>query len=200
MLFCSIVYTKWVKWRHYVSGWRLAWIIYNHGITEYRGIFPRYLPWHKISGTAQHYLTVLVSSSSTVPSWLYGSQCVRNNSCYDDYCYYYCCCCCWYDAHARAVLRTEYALPAWWHPAEMYRRRPMKERVVQKCSFRFEVKLGHSASQCSIVCGPDTSDQWSSRVDGGVLWTHDRAPATTATMNTAAAVTLVHNLSIDLRA
>ena len=55
MLFCSIVYTKWVKWRHYVRGWRLAWIIYNHGSTEYRGIFPRYLPWRKISGTAQHY-------------------------------------------------------------------------------------------------------------------------------------------------
>jgi len=27
---------------------------YNHGTTEYRGIFPRYLPWRKISGTAQH--------------------------------------------------------------------------------------------------------------------------------------------------
>ena len=39
MLFCSIVYTKWVKLRHYVSGWRLAWIIYNNGTTEYRGIF-----------------------------------------------------------------------------------------------------------------------------------------------------------------
>ena len=25
---------------------------YNHGTTEYRGIFPRYLPWRKISGTA----------------------------------------------------------------------------------------------------------------------------------------------------
>jgi len=55
MLFCSIVDTKWVKLRHYVSGWRLQWIIYNHGTTEYRGIFPRYLPWRKISGTAQHY-------------------------------------------------------------------------------------------------------------------------------------------------
>ena len=30
-------------------------IIYNHGTTEYRGIFPRYLPWRKICGTAQHY-------------------------------------------------------------------------------------------------------------------------------------------------
>jgi len=28
---------------------------YNHGTTEYRGIFSRYLPWSKISGTAQHY-------------------------------------------------------------------------------------------------------------------------------------------------
>jgi len=27
---------------------------YNHGTTEYRGIFSRYLPWSKISGTAQH--------------------------------------------------------------------------------------------------------------------------------------------------
>jgi len=49
-----LVYTKWVKWRYYVSGWRLAWIIYNHGTTEYRGIFRRYIPWRKISGTAQH--------------------------------------------------------------------------------------------------------------------------------------------------
>jgi len=32
----------------------------NHGTTEYRGIFPRYLPWRKISGTAQHYLIVFV--------------------------------------------------------------------------------------------------------------------------------------------
>ena len=29
---------------------------YNHGTTEYRGIFSRYLPWSKISGTVQHYL------------------------------------------------------------------------------------------------------------------------------------------------
>jgi len=28
---------------------------YNHGTTEYRGIFSRYLPWRKISGTTQHY-------------------------------------------------------------------------------------------------------------------------------------------------
>jgi len=27
---------------------------HNHGTTEYRGIFSRYLPWSKISGTAQH--------------------------------------------------------------------------------------------------------------------------------------------------
>jgi len=30
---------------------------YNHGTTEYRGIFSRYLPWSKINGTAQHYST-----------------------------------------------------------------------------------------------------------------------------------------------
>jgi len=30
-------------------------IIKHDGTMEYRGIFPRYLPWHKISGTAQHY-------------------------------------------------------------------------------------------------------------------------------------------------
>jgi len=30
---------------------------YNHGTTEYRGIFSRYLPRRKISDTAQHYST-----------------------------------------------------------------------------------------------------------------------------------------------
>jgi len=29
----------------------LAWINYNNGTTEYRSIFPRYLPWRIISGT-----------------------------------------------------------------------------------------------------------------------------------------------------
>jgi len=32
---------------------------YNHGTTEYRGIFSRYLPWSKISGTAQHYYDII---------------------------------------------------------------------------------------------------------------------------------------------
>jgi len=36
----------------------LALINYNHGTTEYRGIFPRYFPCRKISGTAQHYYGV----------------------------------------------------------------------------------------------------------------------------------------------
>jgi len=35
----------------------LAWINYNHGTTEYCGIFPRYLPWRKISGTVRHYIS-----------------------------------------------------------------------------------------------------------------------------------------------
>jgi len=33
---------------------------YTHGTTEYRGIFSRYLPWSKISGTAQHNSTPFV--------------------------------------------------------------------------------------------------------------------------------------------
>ena len=35
-------------------------LIYNHGTTEYCGIFSRYLPWSKISGTAQHYCMVII--------------------------------------------------------------------------------------------------------------------------------------------
>jgi len=31
-------------------------IFLRHGTTEYRGIFSRYLPWRKISVTAQHYV------------------------------------------------------------------------------------------------------------------------------------------------
>jgi len=38
--------------RHNIVSLKLK---YNHGTTEYRGIFSRYLPWSKISGTAQHY-------------------------------------------------------------------------------------------------------------------------------------------------
>ena len=38
--------------RHNIVSLKLK---YNHGTTEYRGIFSRYLPWIKISGTAQHY-------------------------------------------------------------------------------------------------------------------------------------------------
>jgi len=37
--------------RHNIVSLKLK---YNHGTTEYRGIFSRYLPWSKISGTAQH--------------------------------------------------------------------------------------------------------------------------------------------------
>jgi len=49
MLCCSVVYTK--SEMTPLRQW-LEWINYNHGTTEYRGIFPRYLPWRKISGTA----------------------------------------------------------------------------------------------------------------------------------------------------
>jgi len=42
----------------------LAWINYNYSTTEYRGIFPRYLPWRKISGTAQHYHKVIYLTQS----------------------------------------------------------------------------------------------------------------------------------------
>jgi len=38
--------------RHNIVSLKLK---YNHGTTEYRGIFSRYLPWSKINGTAQHY-------------------------------------------------------------------------------------------------------------------------------------------------
>jgi len=37
--------------RHNIVSLKLK---FNHGTTEYRGIFSRYLPWSKISGTAQH--------------------------------------------------------------------------------------------------------------------------------------------------
>jgi len=38
--------------RHNIVSLKLK---YNHGTTEYRGIFSRYLLWSKISGTAKHY-------------------------------------------------------------------------------------------------------------------------------------------------
>jgi len=44
--------------RHNIVSLKLK---YNHGTTEYRGIFSRYLTWSKISGTAQHYHTQQVT-------------------------------------------------------------------------------------------------------------------------------------------
>ena len=58
-LFCSIVYTvHQLSEMTSLNQW-LTLINYSHGTTEYRGIFPRYLPWRKISGTAQHYQSFL---------------------------------------------------------------------------------------------------------------------------------------------
>ena len=52
--------------RHNIVSLKLK---YNHGTTEYRGIFSRYLPWSKISGTAQHYCDA-IRSAILATAWL----------------------------------------------------------------------------------------------------------------------------------
>jgi len=47
--------------RHNIVSLKLK---YNHGTTEYRGIFSRYLPWNKISGIAQHYSSPQLSADN----------------------------------------------------------------------------------------------------------------------------------------
>jgi len=49
--------------RHNIVSLKLK---YNHGTTEYRGIFSRYLPWSKITGTAQHYYSRWTHKTKTV--------------------------------------------------------------------------------------------------------------------------------------
>ena len=53
--------------RHNIISLKLK---YNHGSTEYRGIFSRYLPWSKISGTAQHYAMVAAKPCRTTQGFL----------------------------------------------------------------------------------------------------------------------------------
>jgi len=57
------------------------------------------------------------------------------------------------DAHARAVLRTECAVPAWWPPAsQMYRARPVTDHDVQKCQFELVLELYcHPATNSNTV-------------------------------------------------
>ena len=62
--------------RHNIVSLKLK---YNHSTTEYRSIFSRYLPWSKISGTAQHYL--VLSSSWPCPRLLASASFLLNLYC-----------------------------------------------------------------------------------------------------------------------
>lgn len=67
------------------------------------------------------------------------------------------------DANARAVLRTMFALPTWWPPAEMDRRR----HDVQKC--KFELLLRPNSVSGLTTARARTLDRWKSLSDGDML-------------------------------